>query len=66
MPNIFLVLFFAVGLASANEHLHLADSCYAARALHASGVKANPKNAEIMKDAYKKAMEDPSVLEKAT
>ena len=66
MPNIFLVLLFAVGFASANEHLHLADSCYAARALHASGVKANPKNAEIMKDAYKKAMEDPSVLEKAT
>ena len=65
-PNIFLVLLFAVGLASANEHLRLADSCYAARALHASGEKANPKNAEIMKDAYKKAMEDISVLEKAT
>ena len=64
--NIFVVLLFVVGFACANEHLRLADSCYAARALNASGIKANPKNAEIMKDAYKKAMEDPSVLEKAT
>lgn len=64
--RIFLVLLFAVVLASANEYLRLADSCFAARALNASGIKANPKNAEIMKDAYKKAMEDPSVLEKAT
>ena len=64
--NIVAALLLAAGIASANDYLHIADSCYAARALRANGDKADAKNARIMKEAYRKAMEDSTVLEKAT
>jgi len=64
--NIVAALLLAAGIASANDYLHIADSCYAARALRANGDKADAKNARIMKEAYSKAMEDTTVLEKAT
>jgi len=64
--NIVAALLLAAGIASANDYLHIADSCYAARALRANGDKADAKNARIMKEAYRKAMEDTTVLEKAT
>lgn len=59
-------LLLAISFAGANEDLRIADSCYAARALRANGDKADAKNAKIMKEAYKKAMGDSSVLEAAT
>lgn len=59
-------LLLAISFAGANEDLRIADSCYAARALRANGDKADAKNAKIMKEAYKKAMGDSSVLESAT
>ena len=64
--NIIFALLLAISFASANEYLHVADSCYAARALRANGDKADAKNAKIMKESYKKAMEDSTVLEAAT
>ena len=68
--NIFFALSFllllAISFAGANEDLRIADSCYAARALRANGDKADAKNAKIMKEAYRKAMGDSSVLEAAT
>ena len=64
--NIIAALLLAASIAGANDYLHLADSCYAARALRANGDKADAKNARIMKEAYRKAMEDSTVLEKAT
>ena len=63
---ILLTLLLAFNFAGANEYLQLADSCYAARAVRANGDKADAKNAKIMKEAYKKAMEDSTVLEAAT
>ena len=60
-----LFLLFA-GLVAANEDLRFADSCYAARAEHANGDKADPQNTKLMIDAYKKAMEDPSVEKAAS
>ena len=65
-PHIVATLLLAASLASANSYLHVADSCYAARALRANGDKADAKNAKIMKEAYRKAMEDSTVLERAT
>lgn len=65
-PHIVASLLLAASLASANSYLHVADSCYAARALRANGDKADAKNARIMKEAYRKAMEDSTVLEAAT
>lgn len=65
-PHIVVTLLLAASLASANSYLHVADSCYAARALRANGDKADAKNARIMKEAYRKAMEDSTVLERAT
>jgi tetratricopeptide (TPR) repeat protein len=65
-PHIVATLLLAASLASANSYLHVADSCYAARALRANGDKADAKNARIMKEAYRKAMEDSTVLERAT
>ena len=59
-------LLLAISFAGANEDLRIADSCYAARALRANGDKADAKNAKIMKEAYRKAMGDSSVLEAAT
>ncbi|WP_405328451.1 hypothetical protein [Fibrobacter sp.] len=59
-------LLLAISFAGANEDLRIADSCYAARALRANGDKADAKNAKIMKEAYRKAMSDSSVLESAT
>ena len=59
-------LLLAISFAGANEDLRIADSCYAARALRANGDKADAKNAKIMKEAYRKAMGDSSVLESAT
>ena len=53
-------------LCIANSDLAFADSCYAARAERANGDKADAKNAKLMKDAYRKAMADSTVLEKAT
>lgn len=50
----------------ANDNLHFADSCYSVRALKANGDKADAKNAKLMINAYRKAMADTSVLEKAT
>ena len=64
--HILLALLLAASFASANEFLHLADSCYAARALRANGDKADAKNAALMKENYLKAMEDSTVLEAAT
>ena len=64
--NIVVALLLAAGIAGANSDLHLADSCYAARALRANGDKADAKNAKIMKEAYLRAMEDSTVLEAAT
>ena len=64
--HIVATLLLAASLASANSYLHVADSCYAARALRANGDKADAKNARIMKEAYRKAMEDSTVLERAT
>ena len=64
--NIVFALLLAISFASANDYLHIADSCYAARALRANGDKADAKNAKIMKESYKKAMEDSTVLEAAT
>lgn len=61
-----LTLLLAISSAGANEYLQLADSCYAARALRANGDKADAKNAAIMKENYRKAMEDSTVLEAAT
>ena len=61
-PHIFLVLLLAFSFAGANDYLHIADSCYAARALRANGDKADAKNARIMKENYRKAMEDSTVL----
>ena len=66
---VFAILFsllLAISFAGANEDLRIADSCYAARALRANGDKADAKNAKIMKEAYRKAMGDSSVLESAT
>lgn len=63
---ILLTLLLAFNFAGANAYLQLADSCYAARAVRANGDKADAKNAKIMKEAYKKAMEDSTVLEAAT
>ena len=69
-PNILfafsLTLLLAISFTGANEYLQLADSCYAARALRANGDKADAKNAAIMKENYRKAMEDSTVLEAAT
>lgn len=59
-------LVFGAVFALANSDLQFADSCYAARAERSSGDKADPKNAALMKDAYRRAMQDQSVLEKAT
>jgi len=64
--NIIFALLLVISFASANDYLHVADSCYAARALRANGDKADAKNARIMKESYKKAMEDSTVLEQAT
>ncbi len=64
--NIIFALLLAFSFASANSDLHIADSCYAARAVRANGDKADAKNAKIMKEAYRKAMEDSTVLEQAT
>ena len=64
--HIVVTLLLAASLASANSYLHIADSCYAARALRANGDKADAKNARIMKENYRKAMKDSTVLEAAT
>lgn len=66
MVKTLCVLLFGVTMALANSDLTFADSCYAARAERSSGDKADPKNAALMKDAYRRAMQDQSVLEKAT
>ena len=50
----------------ANSDLAFADSCYTARADRADGEKADAHNAALMKDAYRKAMRDSSVRERAT
>ncbi|WP_290745997.1 hypothetical protein [Fibrobacter sp. UBA4309] len=65
MVKTLCVLLFGVTMALANSDLAFADSCYAARAERSSGDKADPKNAALMKDAYRRAMQDQSVLEKA-
>lgn len=64
--KIFCAVFLAACTLFANENLDFADSCYAARAERANGDKADAKNAKLMIDAYRKAMEDSSVLEAAT
>ena len=62
-----LILLVAVwGYGYANNDLRVADSCYAARAEHAKGDKADAKNAKLMIDSYYKAMADTSVQEEAT
>ena len=61
-----IVLLLTAWGAYANSDLAFADSCYAARAERANGEKADAQNATLMKDAYRRAMQDPSVLEKAT
>ena len=62
----FYALVFGAVFALANSDLQFADSCYAARAERSNGDKADPKNAALMKDAYRRAMQDSSVREKAT
>ncbi|MCF0215552.1 MAG: hypothetical protein HUK21_03655 [Fibrobacteraceae bacterium] len=64
--KILITLNLGLGLAVANENLRMADSCYAARAENAYGDKADAKNVKQMISAYKLAMEDSSVQEKAT
>lgn len=64
--RILSLLLLCAGIVSANEDLRFADSCYTARAEHANGDKADPNNAKLMTEAYKKAMADPSVEEAAT
>ena len=59
-------LLLGAAFALANSDLAFADSCYAARADRADGEKADARNATLMKDAYRRAMQDQSVLEKAT
>lgn len=66
VSKIFGILLVSSAVLFANEDLRIADSCYAARAENAVGDKANAKNAKIMKESYRKAMEDSSVLEQAT
>ena len=60
-----LLAFAFCGISAANEDLRIADSCYTARAEHAVGDKANAKNAKLMIDSYRKAMNDASVEERA-
>ena len=64
-PRFILALLLAFSFAGANDYLHIADSCYAARAVRANGDKADAKNARLMKENYRKAMEDSTVLEQA-
>lgn len=64
--RILSLLLLCIGIVNANENLRFADSCYAARAEHANGDKADPQNAKLMIEAYKKAMEDSSVEEAAS
>ena len=59
-----IVLLLTAWGAYANSDLAFADSCYAARAERANGEKADAQNATLMKDAYRRAMQDPSVLER--
>ncbi|MCQ2106268.1 MAG: hypothetical protein MJZ26_10805 [Fibrobacter sp.] len=69
MRNLVLAMFLLLavcGAANANESLRVADSCYAARAERANGDKADAKNAKLMIESYRKAMEDSTVLEQAT
>lgn len=68
MKKILVTLLMSIAsvVCLANEDLRIADSCYNARAEQAIGDKANPKNARLMIDSYRKAMNDASVEEKAT
>lgn len=66
VSKLFGFLLLAAMFLFANENLRFADSCYAVRAEGANGDKADIKNVHLMKDAYRKAMEDSSILEKAT
>lgn len=61
-----LLLLLAFATCFANSDLEFADSCYKARAERAVGDKADVKNANLMIKAYRKAMKDPEVAEKAT
>ena len=61
-----VILLLLAVWGNANESLRIADSCYAARAENAVGDKANAKNARLMIENYRNAMDDPSVREKAT
>lgn len=66
IANIIFLVLLSSGLAIANADLQTADSCYAARAENAKGDKADPENARLMIEAYKKAMADSTVAEEAT
>lgn len=64
--KVFGILLLCCTALFANEDLRFADSCYTARAERANGDKADAKNAQLMIDAYRKAMGDPAVAEAAT
>lgn len=66
MFSIIPLLMLLAGTATANEDLRFADSCYTARAERANGDKADPQNAKLMIEAYKRAQADTSVAEQAT
>lgn len=60
-----IILLMTWGIAIANENLLIGDSCYLARAFNANGDKADITNINTMISAYKKALLDPTVHEKA-
>lgn len=60
-----ILLLCVWGLGVANEDLKIADSCYLRRAENAIGDKANQKSVNKMINAYKSALKDSSVHEKA-
>lgn len=63
LASILLLLVWGIGFA--NENLRVGDSCYFSRAENAIDDKADLKNVNKMINAYKKALKDPSVHEKA-
>lgn len=60
------LILLCAGVATANEDLRFADSCYAARAERSVEDRADAENAKKMIAAYKRAQADPAVAEAAT
>ena len=66
LSRLLVAVLITVCACVANENLRFADSCYAVRADGAKGDKADAKNARLMIDAYRRAMDDTAVVEPAT